>query len=50
MCVFSMSLSVGASSGFSGVAIPQLQDPDLAGFVMTKEQVSWFGQYLLIHR
>ena len=37
-------LSLGISSGFSSVAIPQLRLPEEFGF--NKEQASWFGALL----
>jgi hypothetical protein len=41
-CVFFFPLALGASSGFSAVAMPQLkQNKD---FIMTEGQLSWFGK------
>ena len=41
-CVYFFPLSLGISSGFSAVAIPQLRQPD--DFGLSEEQASWFGE------
>ena len=45
--VYSFALSLGASSGFSGVVIPQLQDRNATGFDISQDQISWFGKTIV---
>jgi len=44
MSIYTLSMSMGASAGFSGVAIPQLKlGPDEGGFGFSEEQISWIA-------
>lgn len=40
---FAAAMAIGASAGFSGVTIPQLQDRNQT-FYLTDEEISWFGR------
>ena len=42
--VYHFSMTLGASSGFSGVAVEQLMDEEISGFKLTPDQVSWYGK------
>lgn len=44
MAVYTLSMSLGAAAGFTGVAIPQLKrSREEGGFQMSEEQVSWLA-------
>lgn len=39
------AMTLGATSGFSGVIIPQLQNVTITGFAMTEDELSWYGKF-----
>ena len=42
--MYTLSMSIGAGSAYSGVVLPQLQaGPDRGGFNLNPDQSSWFA-------